>query len=163
MVSKNQAINYVMQINNGETNTFADKKCDGIVHCIDGEDETFENCKHIFPEEATINCNERPKDHYDVRDMAIPCNGIRECVDGKDELCEENDWILVGVVLALVIFTIIIYNYLKWYCLDWNQQNISMTVVSDGWNAEDCFDMFGDKLAVMKVRNSHIFRVKLIK
>ena len=94
--------------------------------------------------------------------MAIPCNGIRECVDGRDELCEENNWIFVGVVLALVVITIIIYNYLKWYCIDWNQQTFTMSVISDAWSADNCLDMFGDKLAGMKVRNSHIFKVKNI-
>ena len=126
-------------------------KCDGVLDCIEGEDETFETCKYLFTEEANINCNERPKGHYDIRDMAIPCNGIPECMDGKDEECDENNSILIGVILTLVIITNIIYHYLKWYCLDWNQQNIPTPNTNDDWNLKDCVTMIGDELANMKV------------
>ena len=119
--------------------------------CIEGEDETFETCKHLFSEEATINCNERPKGRYDIRDMAIPCNNITECLNGMDEKCDENNWILVGVVLAFVITTNIIYHYLKWYCLNWSQQNIPHRNTDDEWSFRDCVNMIGDELATMKV------------
>ena len=129
-----------------------DKKCDGIVHCIEGEDETFETCKHLNPEEATIDCNERPKGRYDIKDMAIPCNDIPECADRKDENCDKNTWILVGVVLVLVISTNVIYHYLKWYKLNWNRQHISPSSIIDDWSSIDCTNMMGDELANMKVR-----------
>ena len=129
---------------------FAEKKCDGIVHCIEGEDETFQTCTDEFPEEATINCNERPTG-YDIWDMAVPCNEISECVDGKDEFCDENRWILVGVVLTLIIITNIIYHYLKWYCLSWNLQTLPDACHVDEWNSVDCLEMVGDQLANMKV------------
>ena len=51
-------IDYGKQINNGENNTFADQKCDGIVHCYYGEDEDLKACAHIYPESATIKCLE---------------------------------------------------------------------------------------------------------
>ena len=126
-------------------------KCDGIVHCIEGEDETFETCKHLYTEEATINCNERPKGRYDIRDMAIPCNDIAECFNGMDEECDENNWILAGVVLALAIITNAIYHYQKWYCLNWSQQNIPHRNTDDEWSFRDCVNMIGDELATMKV------------
>ena len=132
--------------------SFSDKKCDGIVHCIEGEDETFETCKHFFDDEATIECNDRPKDHYDVRIFAIPCDNVKECWDGKDEDCDEKIMILVGVVLVLVMITNIIYHYLKWYRLDWSHQNITTPNINDVWNFKDCVTLMGDELADMKVR-----------
>ena len=122
------------------------------MHCIEGEDESFETCKNFFSEEATINCNERPKGRYDIRDMAIPCNDISECLNGMDEECDENNWILVGVVLMFVITTNIIYHYLKWYRLNWSQQNVPTPNTNDEWNFKDCVSMMGDELADMKVR-----------
>ena len=80
------------------------------MHCIEGEDETFETCKHLYTEEATINCNERPEGGYDIRDMAIPWNSISECLNEVDEKCDENNSILVAVILAFVIATNIIYH-----------------------------------------------------
>ena len=32
----------------------SDKKCDGIVHCIEGKDETYETCKDIFPDSVAF-------------------------------------------------------------------------------------------------------------
>ena len=83
--------------------------------------------------------------------MAIPCNGISECLNGMDEECDENNRILVGVVLVLVILTNITYHYLKWYCLNWIQQNVSTSNAQDGWNLKDCVTLIGDELANMKV------------
>ena len=121
------------------------------MHCIEGEDETFETCNHLYTEEATINCNERPKGRYDIRDMAIPCNNITECLNGMDEKCDENNWILVGFILAIVILTNIIYHYLKWYCLNWSHQNVTINNTNDEWSSRDCVSMMGDELADMKV------------
>ena len=131
---------------------FAGKKCDGIVHCIEGEDEALETCRYLYPEEATIECNDRPKGHYDIRVMAIPCNGIPECLNDMDENCDENIIILFGVILALVIITNIIYHYLKWQCLDWTHQNIQTSgILDDDWILVDCSNIMGDELANMKV------------
>ena len=88
---------------------------------------------------------------YDVRILAIPCNNITECFNGMDEDCDENNWILVGFILTIVILTNIIYHYLKWYCLDWNQQNVPTPSTNDDWDIKDCVSMMGDELADMKV------------
>ena len=121
------------------------------MHCIEREDETFETCKDSFDESATIECNDRPKGSYDIRILAIPCNGIAECWDGKDEDCDEKIVILVGVVLAFLITTNIIYHYLKWCCLNWSHQNVPNPNTNDEWSFRDCVNMIGDELAIMKV------------
>ena len=121
------------------------------MNCIEGEDETFESCKHSFDEEATIECNDRPKDRYDIRILAIPCNDIPECMDEKDEKCDENNSILVGFILAIAILTNIIYHYLKWYCLNWSRQKVTTPNTNDDWNLKDCVNMIGDELTTMKV------------
>ena len=82
--------------------------------------------------------------------MATPCDGIKECRDRSDEAhCEENMLMLVVIVMGLIILTIGIYNYLKWYVLGWKR-----------WIAvkEDSFDesykysnLIGNDLAKLKV------------
>ena len=57
------------------------KICDGIVHCIFGEDEGIELCKSTFPETATVQCKEIDRGSYDISILATPCNGIQECSD----------------------------------------------------------------------------------
>ena len=128
----------------------SDKKCDGIVHCIEGKDETYETCKDIFPEEATINCNERPS-WYDIRDMAIPCNDIPECVDEKDGNCDENKGMLFGVAFGLLVLTNVIYHYLKWYRLEWRNQTILNGSISDNLANVKYSKLIGDDLANLKV------------
>ena len=68
------------------------KKCDGVVHCIKGEDEDAEICSHLFHDSATLTCIEpdRPADNVWVK--AIMCDGKKECKNGKDEdpeICEK--------------------------------------------------------------------------
>ena len=60
-------------------------KCDGIKHCIFGEDEAIETCDSTFPESATVKCVElnRPLDDFWIK--AVRCNGIKECKNGEDE------------------------------------------------------------------------------
>ena len=67
-------------------------KCDGIVHCYHGEDEDWELCKdrYVFPEAATIQCQENFRGIYNMTTMAVPCNGIAECKDWLDEQCVED-------------------------------------------------------------------------
>ena len=130
----------------------SDKKCDGIVHCVEGEDEMYETCKDVFPEEATIDCKERPN-WYDIRDMAIPCNDIRECVDGKDEDCDENKRMLFGVVFGLFVLTNVIYHYLKWYRLGWRNQTVLEGSISDKLANAKYSKLIGDDLANLKVFN----------
>ena len=65
------------------------KVCDGVVHCIKGEDEDLDTCKpffsEMFPKDATVECIEANRTYYDIIIKAIPCNGIMECENGEDE------------------------------------------------------------------------------
>ena len=69
-----------------------DKLCDGIVHCIMGEDETLKNCtesgddlSEIFPPNANEKCIDQSKPGYDIPILAIRCNGDVECKNSEDE------------------------------------------------------------------------------
>ena len=126
----------------------ADKKCDGIVHCIEGEDESFETCKDEYPEEATIKCIEDRAIGYDIVIMATPCDGVKECRNGSDERCEEDKMILIGIVAGLVILTGGVYHYLKWYHLGWKDKIINEP---SGNQRGTCSTLMGDDLAKLKV------------
>ena len=82
------------------------KICDGIVHCIFGEDEGIELCKSTFPETATVQCKEIDRGSYDISILATPCNGIRECSDVDDEDCDESkEALIISLVIAFVLIT----------------------------------------------------------
>ena len=124
------------------------------MHCLFGEDETFEQCEKTFPKEATIKCEENRA--YDITIKAIPCNGgIPECRDGSDEDCEDDITTLVIVFVFLVLITFCIYFYLKWkIIIEW-AENYSMSNAS--LNGElsvngSCVTHLGDDLANLKVR-----------
>ena len=94
-----------------------EKKCDGVVHCINGEDESFETCKDTYPEEATITCIEDRPIGYDILIKAIPCNGIKECRSEEDEECEISDNILLGtmaVTFLVLLLVSILMRYFIW-------------------------------------------------
>ena len=63
--------------------------CDGILHCIKGEDESLEACLDVFDERfnksARVICLEANRTSNDFWIKAIPCNGIVECKNGIDE------------------------------------------------------------------------------
>ena len=137
-------------------NSISEKKCDGIFHCLYGEDEHFELCKNAFPKEATIECIEnRLPGTIDVTIMATPCDGILECRDGSDENCEDDKWILVIAITVLFLTTICIYLYLAFVRLPIWKNSIFRDF--DGGNIDsksktfDCSGMKGDKLAKFKV------------
>ena len=136
----------------------SDKTCDGIFHCLYGEDEEFQLCKDTFPKEATIECVEnRLPGTIDITIMAIPCDGIHECRDGIDEKCEEDKWILVISVALLFLVTIGIYLYLAFVRLpswrstifnDFDQLNINDSKLQC---SDDYSEVKGNTLAQLKV------------
>ena len=133
---------------------FTAKVCDGIVHCIFGEDEADDTCqdKLIFPEEATIQCFEN-RLGYDITIRAIPCDGVQECRDGSDEQCQENFQILIGVLVVLVVVTSVVFHYYKWYILDWKNRPLPPDdSPNDTWISYNCKNFIGNELSNLKVR-----------
>ena len=96
-------------------NFFTEKKCDGVVHCIKGEDENFETCKDTYPEEATITCIEDRPIGYDIWIKAVPCNGIKECRSREDEECEISDNILLGTMAAIFLVLLLVSILMRYF------------------------------------------------
>ena len=139
-----------------ENFSILDKTCDGIFHCLYGEDEHFELCKDTFPNEATIECVEnRLPGTIDITIMAIPCNGILECRDGRDENCEEDKMILVIAVAILFLTTICIYLYLVFVRLPFWKHSVLQDFIDVGIDfktqSPDWSELKGNTLAKLKV------------
>ena len=139
-----------------ENFSILDKTCDGIFHCLYGEDEHFELCKDTFPNEATIECVEnRLPGTIDITIMAIPCNGILECRDGRDENCEEDKMILVIAVAILFLTTICIYLYLVFVKLPFWKDSVLQDFEDVGTDfktqSPDWSELKGNTLAKLKV------------
>ena len=73
------------------------KKCDGIKHCIYGEDEEIDTCHNTYPESATVKCVEPNRPLDDIWIKAVRCNGVPECKNGADEREEECEGFKVSV------------------------------------------------------------------
>ncbi|XP_053602777.1 modular serine protease isoform X3 [Plodia interpunctella] len=58
-----------------------DGKCDGIVDCRDGSDETHPLCRNNKCQSNWFRCT-----YGACVDGTAPCNGIQECADNSDEL-----------------------------------------------------------------------------
>ena len=138
-------------------NIFSEKTCDGIFHCIYGEDEQFQLCKDTFPAEATIKCIEkRLPGSIDITIMATPCDGIVECRDGSDENCGDDKLILVIAISLLLLTTICIYLYLVLIRLpSWKNSVLrNFDNSSNGFkksHPSDCSELRGISLAKLKV------------
>ena len=125
------------------------KTCDGIVHCLHGEDEADELCFDTisFPEEATVKCVEdRP--YYNFTIMSLPCDGLRECKNGEDEDCH-----LERAHLVLIIFSYFQVTFFIWLFL---RLQIGCSVKTpkyepDEWDKRNCTTLKGDRLANLKV------------
>ena len=133
-----------------------EKTCDGIFHCLYGEDERFEHCKDTFPKEATIECIEkRLPGTIEVTIMAIPCDGILECRDGRDENCEDDKMILVISVALLCLTTVCIYLYLVLIRLPIWKDSVFKNFDTGNIDLEPrpfiCSNVKGNKLAKLKV------------
>ncbi|XP_059044999.1 modular serine protease-like [Achroia grisella] len=58
-----------------------DRKCDGIVHCPDGSDETHPLCRNSRCQNNWFRCT-----YGACVDGTAPCNGVQDCADNSDEL-----------------------------------------------------------------------------
>ena len=125
---------------------FKGKICDGIVHCIYGEDEHDKLCfeRISFPKDATIKCIEN-RPGYDFTIMATPCDGFQDCRSGVDEQCQLNE-----LFLAIVLLCFYVVTFLIWYHL--TRQVKKNIPVMDPINEEGlCNHIEGDDLAELKV------------
>ena len=132
------------------------KMCDGIVHCIEGEDETFETCQNTFPKEATIKCIEDRANGVDIMIMAIPCDGIKECRNGEDEVCKISGRIFWCVLIVFYVITVVIFALMKFSIKKWKNEHvhIEQTKREVLWTHVKCKAMKGDDLANLKVRTN---------
>ena len=130
------------------------KICDGIVHCIFGEDEDWDLCKteFKFDEAATIECNQSDRGSFNLPIKATPCNGIRECSDINDEDCGESRTVLIiSIVIAFVlILALCIFIHYKTITKYPTQISDDPEFIDDE-TAKYCSNLKGNRLAQIKV------------
>ena len=126
----------------------SEKKCDGIFHCLHGEDETYEECKINFPEEATIECIENRVDGIDLKIKAVSCDGIRECRSGEDEECKPSEIVLYACLFGFYLVTVLIWCWIR-YDVQKQPQTIE---TNEDFDCRNCREFMGDQLANFKVR-----------
>ena len=144
--------------NNVHCFTCSEKMCDGLFHCIYGEDESLETCRKFYPEEATIECIENRLDGINLTIMATPCNGIRECRNGIDEQCEISVvyfWSIFGGFFLLTVTVILI---MKCLTPETKKNATRNEVEHTKYDSKDCSLLEGNHLAEMKV----IFKSKYL-
>ena len=112
-----------------------EQKCDGIVHCLNAEDENFDECHNTFKESATIECRERNRaSKFNITIKATPCNEERECEDKDDEDCEKNNRLIYSLLFcAFVLIAIICYSvrYSVHYSIKRRQQDVVIASASE--------------------------------
>ena len=121
----------------------------------------FEECKDIFPEEATIKCIEKRPVGYDVWIKAIPCNGEIECRNGVDEECSVSDIFYFSILVVFYFITAIIWIVAKNLAKKHQNSTCNMELnVKE--NETQCNQLIGDKLASLKVNWYHtLFKIRL--
>ena len=89
------------------------KICDGVVHCINGEDENLELCSaafNIWQKEATVSCFEANRLDYNLSILAIPCNNVIECKNAEDEkFCTELEIIKWSIQIGFIVLMFILW------------------------------------------------------
>ena len=134
-----------------ETCIKREKLCDGIVHCLNGDDEDFELCSSNFPNGATIECEEANRAEYSILILATPCDNIRECKNGEDEdFCSQLEFIKRTV--QLVFIGSIVCIWLAIYLLA-RKRNFTQTITKSHaeLNHGYCIGMKGEDLVILKV------------
>ena len=132
--------------------------CDGAIQCpIAAEDEAFEFCQpqEIFPQSATIQCEESFRPKFNVEIMATPCDGVPECHDGSDEVCGEKLKQIVPIIsggLFLIIGFIWLGLYLKITKFNRRENDMDNSRFDDRWEPRLCRFMKGNALAELKVQ-----------
>lgn len=123
--------------------------CDGVFHCIFGEDESLEACKDTYPEGATIKCIEDRLDGVDLTIMAVPCDGVKECRSREDENCELSNVFFWSIVGTLFLVTIVVWAVLNFIVSRQKPLYYGRRVKSRF--ESDCKRFKGNKLADLKV------------
>ena len=137
------------------------KLCDGIIHCIMGDDEETDICNTDditkYPDSATIECFENRLGNYNIKVFAIPCDNNIECLSGRDEdNCDVESFLIATLtVLFFLIWSLWICPYV-WIWKD--QKNLAETInetkeclILSEWKMQDCHSLKGDELAFLKV------------
>ena len=121
---------------------------------MNGEDEQFNICSSIYPEEATVECLENRLEGFDVWIKAVPCNGIKECRNGNDEDCHEDQTMFQIIFVSFIIITQSVYLYLRLIKIcKWKKKcvNSLAKVYQDNYKLGECNEFKGDDLAKLKV------------
>ena len=145
-----------------ETCIRREKLCDGIVHCLNGDDEDFALCSDTFSYGATILCEEANRGEYSILIFATPCDNKRECNNGEDEdFCHELE--VIKSTVQLVFISSIFGLWLIVYLLA-RKRNYTNTITESHSESNPgyCVGMKGEDLVILKVDFSKCIIFKVI-